>query len=284
MIAVQILVLLGIFCVMLFVPVSVVFLALPQGFIIGVLGLLACFVGLVLGLGDKALLFFLRAELLGEDHYVNDILDRYSFLFRQKEKKVYLIEGHNNCYILKSFFSDLVLILDKKILDSLSREEIEAVLFLTCIKSRGSRVSLNFSFQALKSLNYLPLLFLRKGSSLFKVINVILAFMLYPLKIVDILVFRRSSKILEDDLEVHNRSYLGGALSSAIFKISQLNLSKKDKRVDILERMIEGLAILEDSRYDALRSVSGPCMLSMSRFKALIDEVDGQKAQKTLKL
>ena len=227
------------------------------------------------------LLFFLKAEPLKKEHFINDILDRYSLLFRQKEKRVYLVEGYSNCYVLKSLFSDSILVLDKRLLESLSNEELEAVLFLTCVKSRGSKVALNFSFQALKSLSFLPLLFLKKGSSLYKATNILLTFILYPLKIMDVLIFRRPTKIIEDDLEVANKSYLGRSLASAIFKISQLNLSKKSKRADILERMIEGLAILEDSRYDALRSVSGPCLLPMSRFKALIDEVDDSKAQKT---
>tara|TARA_Y100001954_G_C15820809_1_gene609860 strand:+ start:4403 stop:5251 length:849 start_codon:yes stop_codon:yes gene_type:complete len=281
MVVIQIFVLVVFLCIAFSVPISIGFLALPNDGMLAILGLLACFVALVLGLGDRMLLFFLKAEPLKKEHFINDILDRYSLLFRQKEKRVYLVEGYSNCYVLKSLFSDSILVLDKRLLESLSNEELEAVLFLTCVKSRGSKVALNFSFQALKSLSFLPLLFLKKGSSLYKATNILLTFILYPLKIMDVLIFRRPTKIIEDDLEVANKSYLGRSLASAIFKISQLNLSKKSKRADILERMIEGLAILEDSRYDALRSVSGPCLLPMSRFKALIDEVDDSKAQKT---
>ena len=281
MVVIQIFVLVVFLCAAFSVPISIGFLVLPNDGMIAILALLSCFVGLVLGLGDRMLLFFLKAEPIKKGHFINDILDRYSLLFRQKEKRVYLVEGYSNCYILKSLFSDSILILDKRLLESLSNEELEAVLFLTCVKSRGPRVALNFSFQALKSLSFLPLLFLKKGSSLFKGTNVLLTFILYPLKTMDVLVFRRPTKIMEDDLEVSNKSCLGRSLASAIFKISQLNLSKKSKKADILERMIEGLAILEDSRYDALRSVSGPCLLPMSRFKALIDEVDDSKAQKT---
>ena len=280
MVVIQVFVLIGFLCTVFSVPISIGFLALPNDWMIAILGLLACFVILVLGLGDRILLFFLKAEPLKKGHFINDILDRYSLLFRQKKKRVYLVEGYSNCYVLKSFFSDSLLVLDKRLLESLSSDELEAVLFLTCVKSRGSRVALNFSFQALKSLSFLPLLFLKKGSNLYKAANVLLTFILYPLKIMDVLVFRRPAKIMEDDLESSNKSYLGRSLASAIFKISQLNLSEKSKRADILERMIEGLAILEDSRYDALRSVSGPCLLPMSRFKALIDEVDDSKAQK----
>jgi len=280
MVVIQILVLVGFLCAAFSVPISIGFLTLPNDGMVAILGLLACFVVLVLGLGDRILLFFLKAEPLKKGHFVNDILNRYSILFRQKEKKVYLVEDFCNCYVLKALFSDTILVLDKRLLKNLSSEELEAVLFLTCVKSRGSRVTLNFSFQALKSLSFLPLLFLKKGSSLYKATNVLLTFILYPLKTMDALVFRRPTKIMEEDLEVSNKSYLGRSLASAIFKISQFNLSKKSKRADILERMIEGLAILEDSRYDALRSVSGPCLLPMSRFKALIDEVDDSKAQK----
>ena len=281
MVVIQIFVLVVFLCIAFSVPISIGFLALPNDGMLAILGLLACFVALVLGLGDRMLLFFLKAEPLKKEHFINDILDRYSLLFRQKEKRVYLVEGYSNCYVLKSLFSDSILVLDKRLVESLSNEELEAVLFLTCVKSRGSKVALNFSFQALKSLSFLPLLFLKKGSSLYKATNILLTFIPYPLKIMDVLIFRRPTKIIEDDLEVANKSYLGRSLASAIFKISQLNLSKKSKRADILERMIEGLAILEDSRYDALRSVSGPCLLPMSRFKALIDEVDDSKAQKT---
>ena len=284
MVVVQTLVVFVVLFGALFLPVSIAFLALPQGYAFSVFALFISFVALILCLGDRILLFLLDAEPLERGHFVNDILDRYSLLFRQKKKKVYLIEGYNNGYLLKSFFNDFVFVLDKRVLNVLSKEEAEAVLLLACVKSRGSRALLNFSFQALKNLNYLPLLFLKEGSSFFKVVNVLLTFILYPLRIMDVLVFRRLSKALEDDFEVYNKSYLGKSLSSAVFKISQLNLTKRDKGVDILERLIEGLAILEDSRYDALRSVSGPCLSPMSRFKALIDEVDDQKAQKISKL
>ena len=58
MVVIQIFVLVVFLCIAFSVPISIGFLALPNDGMLAILGLLACFVALVLGLGDRMLLFY----------------------------------------------------------------------------------------------------------------------------------------------------------------------------------------------------------------------------------
>ena len=133
-----------------------------------------------------------------------------------------------------------------------------------------------------KGLLFFPIFFLPKKSQIFRSLNVIISFFLFPLRLVEVFAFKREAVLLEEDFEVFNKIYLGKELSSAYFKIEHLYSQKTKNKDGIFERIIEGLAILEDNRYDALRTVLGPRLLSKARFKALIHEKFNQKCDKII--
>jgi hypothetical protein len=174
------------------------------------------------------------------------------------------------------------LVIDKSLIEMLSSTELEALIFLACVKSKGQKLFLSFVFQMLKGLFYSPLFFLPKTSKVYSALNILFSFFLFPLRLIEVFTFKRESILLEEDFEVFNKSSLGKDLASAYFKMEQLYSQKSKSRDSSFKRIIEGLAILEDHRYDALRTLLGPRLLSKGRFKALIHEKFNQKFDKSI--
>ena len=265
-----------------FYPISLGFLLFPSmvfGISFILIGLLVS--GIML-FGDKVLLSLMQARPLPKGHYLEDVSDHYSFLFQQENKKIYIVDGFDNCFLFRSLFGKTTLVFESALLEKLSSKEMESIIFLSCVKSRGSKLFLSFSFQMFKGLFYFPTFFLPKKSQAFRSLNVIISFFLFPLRLVEVFAFKRGPLLLDEDFEVFNKIYLGKELSSAYFKIEHLYSQNIENKDGIFERVIEGLAILEDNRYDALRTVLGPRLLSKARFKALIHEKFSQKCDKVI--
>lgn len=240
---------------------------------------------LILGIcffGDKVLLSLMKAKPLPKQHGLYNMVNHYSFLFQQEQKKIYLADECDNCFLFKSFVGPSTLVFDRSLIEMLSSTELEALIFLSCVKSKGKKLFLSFVFQMLKGFFYSSLFFLPKTSKVYKAFNVIFSFFLFPLRLIEVFSFKRESILLEEDFEVFNKSCLGKDLTSAYFKIEQLYSQKSKNRDSSFKRIIEGLAILEDHRYDALRTLLGPRLLSKGRFKALIDEKFNQKCDKNI--
>ena len=240
---------------------------------------------LILGIcifGDKVLLSLMKAKPLPKQHSLYSMVNHYSFLFQQEQKKIYLADHCDNCFLFKSIAGPSTLVIDQSLIEMLSSTELEALIFLTCVKSKGKKLFLSFVFQMLRGLFYSSLSFLPKTSKVYRALNVLFSFFLFPLRLIEVFAFKRGAILLEEDFEVFNKSCLGKDLTSAYFKIEQLYSQKSKNRDSSFKRIIEGLAILEDHRYDALRTLLGPRLLSKGRFKALIHEKFNQKCDKNI--
>ncbi|HIF15557.1 MAG TPA: hypothetical protein EYQ86_09690, partial [Bacteroidetes bacterium] len=169
--------------------------------------------------GDKILLSLMKAKPLPKQDSLYDMVNHYSFLFQQEQKKIYLADDCDSCFLFKSMTGPSTLVIDKSLIEMLSSTELEALIFLACVKSKGQKLFLSFVFQMLKGLFYSPLFFLPKTSKVYSALNILFSFFLFPLRLIEVFTFKRESILLEEDFEVFNKSSLGKDLASAYFKM-----------------------------------------------------------------
>jgi len=172
---------------------------------------------------DKLMIFFTNPRRLGEKEQMMDFVKNLSFRLGLDKVGIYSTSRFpNNIYVLDNVFSRPKIIIGEGLIKMLSYEELQALVYYAMrrIKSREAifRTLSNF----LLTLMFLPVLLFEKDRGDGGFFATLRFFLLSPLFLTKIFLFKREKNLCEEDQRFLKGSDLRIPFASAIFKIGQL--------------------------------------------------------------